>query len=43
MQPTFAKALGLTDEIKRDAAVGIYRIQPMPFSDLINLDFAQIS
>ncbi len=36
MQPTFAKALGLTDEIRRDAAVGVYRIQPMPFSDLIN-------
>jgi len=36
MQPTFAKALGLTDEIKRDVAVGIYRIQPMSFSELID-------
>jgi len=36
MQPTFAKALGLTEEIKRDIAVGIYRIQTMPFSDLID-------
>jgi len=36
MQPTFAKALGLTDEIKRDIAVGIYRVQTMPFSDLID-------
>jgi len=35
MQPTFAKALGLTDEIKRDIAVGVYRVQPMTFSDLI--------
>jgi len=36
MQPTFAKALGLTKEIKRDIAVGIYLIQTMPFSDLID-------
>ena len=36
MQPTFAKALGLTEEIKRDVAVGIYRVQPMSFSDLID-------
>ena len=36
MQPTFAKALGLTKEIKRDIAVGVYRVQIMPFSDLIN-------
>ena len=36
MQPTFAGALGLTDEIKRDIAVGIYRVQTMPFSDLID-------
>ncbi len=36
MQPTFAKALGLTKEIKRDIAVGVYRVQTMPFSDLIN-------
>ena len=35
-QPTFAKALGLTEEIKRDIAVGVYRIQPMTFSDLIH-------
>jgi putative NIF3 family GTP cyclohydrolase 1 type 2 len=36
MQPTFARALGLTDEIKRDIAVGIYRVQTMSFSDLID-------
>ena len=36
MQPTFAKALGLTEEIKRDVAVGIYRVQTMTFSDLID-------
>lgn len=35
IQPTFAKALGLTDEIKRDIAVGVYRVGPMSFSDLI--------
>jgi putative NIF3 family GTP cyclohydrolase 1 type 2 len=35
MQPTFAKALGLTNEIKRDIAVGVYRIDPMPFSALV--------
>jgi len=34
-QPTFAKALGLTKEIKRDIAVGVYQVQPMTFSDLI--------
>jgi putative NIF3 family GTP cyclohydrolase 1 type 2 len=34
-QPTFAKVLGLTKEIKRDIAVGVYQIQPMTFSDLI--------
>ncbi|MDQ1316643.1 MAG: hypothetical protein QG588_291 [Candidatus Poribacteria bacterium] len=27
MQPTFAKALGFTDEIKRDIAVGVYRVE----------------
>ncbi len=36
MQPTFAKALGFTKEIKRDIAVGIYRVKAMPFSNLIN-------
>ena len=36
MQPTFAKALGFTEELKRDIAVGIYEIPPMPFSDLID-------
>ena len=36
MQPTFAKALGFVDEIKRDRAVGVYRVQPMPFSDLVD-------
>ena len=36
MQPTFARALGLTDEVKRDIAVGIYRVETMPFSDLID-------
>jgi len=35
MQPTFARALGFTQEIKRDIAVGIYRIGPMRFSQLI--------
>jgi len=35
MQPTFATALGLTDEIKRDIAVGVYRIEPISFSDLV--------
>ncbi len=35
MQPTFAKALGFTEEVKRDGAVGVYRIDTMPFSDLI--------
>ncbi len=35
MQPTFAKALGLTQEIKRDDAVGIYQVATMPFSDLV--------
>lgn len=34
MQPVFAKALGMTDEITRDKAVGIYRIAPTPFSEL---------
>ena len=36
MQPTFAKSLGLTREIKRDGAVGIYRVETMPFSELID-------
>ena len=36
MQPTFAKALGLTKEVKRDIAVGIYVVDPMPFSQLID-------
>ncbi len=35
MQPTFAKALGLTEEIRRDVGVGVYRVQSMSFSDLI--------
>ena len=35
MQPTFAKALGLTDEICRDKVVGIYRIEPVTFAELI--------
>ena len=35
-QPTFAKALGLTREIRRDIAVGIYEIQPTRFSELID-------
>lgn len=35
-QPTFAKALGFTKEIKRDIAVGVYEIQHMTFSDLID-------
>jgi len=35
-QPTFAKALGLTKEIKRDIAVGVYQVQPMSFSELID-------
>jgi len=34
MQPTLAKALGLSDEIKRDGAVGIYRIAAMSFGEL---------
>jgi len=34
MQPTFARALGFTDELKRDTAVGIYRVNRMPFSEL---------
>ena len=36
MQPTFARALGFTHELKRDIAVGIYRIDPQPFSQLID-------
>ena len=36
MQPTFAKALGLTDEIRRDTSVGVYRVQPMTFTELID-------
>jgi putative NIF3 family GTP cyclohydrolase 1 type 2 len=35
MLPTFANALGLTDKIKRDVAIGIYRVDPVPFSELI--------
>ena len=35
MQPTFAKALGFRDEIKRDRAVGVYRIETVSFSELI--------
>lgn len=34
MQPTFAKALGLTNELERDIAVGVYQIEPVPFSQL---------
>ena len=37
MQPTFAKALGLSNEIKRDRAVGIYAVEPMTFPDLIEM------
>jgi putative NIF3 family GTP cyclohydrolase 1 type 2 len=35
-QPTFAKALGFTKEIKRDIAVGVFEIPPTSFSDLID-------
>jgi len=35
MQPTFARALGLTRETKRDIAVGVYQVEPIRFSDLI--------
>ena len=35
MQPTFARALGFTQRIKRDGALGVYRVGPMPFSQLI--------
>jgi putative NIF3 family GTP cyclohydrolase 1 type 2 len=35
MQPTVAKALGFTREIRRDRAVGIYAVDRMAFSDLI--------
>lgn len=34
MQPTFAKALGFTDEIRRDKAVGVHKLSPIRFSDL---------
>lgn len=35
MLPTIAKAFGLTDEISRDIAVGIYAVAEMTFGDLI--------
>ena len=31
---TFARALGFADEVRRDHAIGIYRVGPMPFSAL---------
>ena len=34
MQPTFAKALGFSEEIRRDKAVGVYKLSPMRFSEL---------
>ena len=37
MQPTFAKALGFTEEIKRDVGVGIYKVDRIPFSDLASM------
>ena len=37
MQPTFARALGFSHEIKRDIAVGVYEIDEMTFSDLISM------
>ena len=37
MQPTIAKAFGLTDEIKRDVAVGIYAVPEMTFEELIDM------
>jgi len=37
MQPSFARALGLTKEIRRDKAVGIYKVNRMPFSELVNV------
>ena len=36
MQPTFAKALGLDNEIKRDGVVRIYEVETMCFSNLIH-------
>lgn len=37
MQPTFARALGFSREIRRDIAVGVYEVDPMTFSDLISM------
>jgi putative NIF3 family GTP cyclohydrolase 1 type 2 len=35
MEPTLAKALGFKEQIRRDVAVGIYRVGPMSFGQLI--------
>jgi putative NIF3 family GTP cyclohydrolase 1 type 2 len=35
MEPTLAKALGFKEQIRRDVAVGIYRVGPMSFGSLI--------
>jgi putative NIF3 family GTP cyclohydrolase 1 type 2 len=35
MLPTSARALGFTDRVTRDHAIGIYRVGPLPFSQLI--------
>ena len=35
MRPTLSKALGFTDLIEVDQAVGIYRIETVPFSELV--------
>jgi len=37
MQPTFAKALGFTDEIRRDKAVGVYSIDKSTFAELTSI------
>jgi len=37
MQPTFAKALGLTKEIARDVAVGVYAVPSITFGKLISM------
>ena len=34
MQPTFARALGFSEEVRRDKAVGIYKVDRKPFSEL---------
>jgi len=35
MQPTVARAFGFSDEIKRDKALGVYRVGPIRFDQLI--------